>query len=519
MSKPRAHIIWIDDEIEHLKPHIISLRDKGYEVTPISNGKEGIDSINQNKYDLVLLDHFMPGMDGIETLREIKEVKKDLPVIMITKSEEEWLMDEAISEQVAEYLIKPVNPTQIFSACKRVLEMSQIIEDKTTGDYLKEFQSIENTLNKSLDIDDWWQLYEKLTNWQITFDNQKKPELEGILSEQIQTCNREFVHFVEGKYPEWINSSNKPTLSLDIIPQFCIPKLESNQKVCLFVLDCLRYDHLITIIPDLNSYFDIQMDYAVSILPTATPFARNAIFSGSYPDKLFDEKPELKTIIENHDPHQNKFEEEFLLKLLKQHNLEHKNVHYHKIWKVDEGQKFNNRISDYFDNDLIAVVINFIDLLAHKRSESDVIKEMVPNESGYRQAVWNWFENSWFFECLRVLADTEYKIIITSDHGSVRVQKSVMVAADKSASTGVRYKFGRNLNCNDKNALVIKDPKKYKLPELGPQSSYLIAKNDTYFIYPNQAHKYEEQLNDSFQHGGISMEEMLIPVATLEGKK
>ncbi len=519
MNKPRAHIIWIDDEIDHLKPHIISLRDKGYEVTPVSNGWEGVETIRQKSFDLVLLDHFMPGMDGIETLRKIKEIKPGIPVVMITKSEEEWLMDEAISEQVVEYLIKPVNPAQIFSTCKRVLEKSQIIEEKTTGDYLKEFQSIENTLQKSLSIDDWWKLYNKLVNWQITFDNQRKPELEGILDEQIQTCNREFVHFIEKEYPNWVRSENRPVLSPDIIPQFSIPKLKNNQKVCLFVLDCLRYDHLLTIVPDLNDYFDINMNYAVSILPTATPFARNAIFSGLFPDTLFDENHEQKTIVENHAPHQNKFEEEFLLDLLKKHNIADKKVHYHKIWKVEEGQKFYNRISDYFDNDLIAIVINFIDLLAHKRSESDVIKEMVPDEAGYRQAVQNWFENSWFFDCLRELAETDYQIIITSDHGSVRVQRSVMVAADKSASTGVRYKFGRNLNCSEKNALVIKEPKKYRLPELGPQASYLIAKNDAYFVYPNQAHKYEEQYSDSFQHGGISMEEMLIPVATLKGKK
>lgn len=519
MNKVRANIIWIDDEIDHLKPHIISLKEKGYNVTPISNGWDGIIAVQENDFDLVLLDHFMPGLDGIETLRKIKEIKSDLPVVMITKSEEEWLMDEAISEQVAEYLIKPVNPSQIFSACKRVLEKRKIIDERTTADYLKEFQSIEHMLQQAMDIGDWWRLYDKLVNWQITFDNQRKPEFEGILREQIETCNHEFVHYIETNYTQWLESNNRPRLSPDIIPEACIPKLKNDEKICLFVLDCLRYDQLVAILPKLNNYFNIDIDFAVSILPTATPFARNAIFSGHFPDDLFKAFPEQRKLIEDHEAHQNKYEENFLTKLVSKHGLSDKTIHYHKIWKAEEGQKFNNRLSDYLNNDFIAVVINFIDLLAHKRSESDILKEMLPDETGYRQAVRNWFENSWFFDSLRQLAETDYKIIITSDHGSTRVQKSVMVAADKGSSTGVRYKYGRNLNCSDKNALVIKDPSRYKLPEMGPQSSYLMAKNDVYFVYPNQVHQYEILYKNSFQHGGISMEEMLIPVVTLKGKK
>ena len=272
------------------------------------------------------------------------------------------------------------------------------------------------------------------------------------------------------------------------------------------------------LLPDISRYFNIKMDYAISTIPTATPFARNSIFSGLFIDEMFIKYPQQKKLIENHEPHQNKFEEVFLNDLLKRHRLTNINFHYHKIWKAEEGQRFNNRLSDYMEHDLIAVVINFIDLLAHKRSESDIIKEMVPDETGYRQAVRNWFENSWFLESLIQLAESEFKVIITSDHGCVRVQKGIMVAADKTASSGVRHKYGRNLNSKDKNALVIKEPSLYRLPDFGPQSSYLIAKGDTYFLYPTQLHKYQSVFKDSFQHGGISMEEMLIPVATLKGK-
>lgn len=518
MNNIRGNILWVDDEIDHLKPHIISLENKGYIITPISNGWDAVQSVQTNNYDLVLMDHFMPGIDGIETVRRIKEIKPELPVIMITKSEEEWLMDEAISEQVAEYLIKPVNPTQIFSACKRVLEKTRIVDEKATSDYLKEFREIETRIQESMTIDDWWSLYNKLVGWQLTFDIQRKSELTSILEEQIQSCNREFIHFIEAEYTNWLKNVDRPPLSPDILPKYCIPKLQNKEKVCLFVVDCLRYDHLMALLPDITRYFDVKMDYAISTLPTATPFARNSIFSGLFTDDIFNKYPQQKKLIENHEPHQNKYEEDFLHDLLKRNDLAKISSHYHKIWKAEEGQRFNNRLSDYMNHDLIAVVINFIDLLAHKRSESDIIKEMVPDETGYRQAVRNWFENSWFFESLIQLAESDFKVIITSDHGSVRVQKGIMVAADKTASSGVRYKYGRNLNSKDKNALVIKDPSLYRLPNIGPQSSYLIAKGDTYFLYPTQLHQYQYIYKDSFQHGGISMEEMLIPVATLKGK-
>ena len=268
MSKPRAQIIWIDDEIDHLKPHILFLKDKGYTVTPVSNGVDGVSSIATNEYDLVLLDHFMPGLDGIETLRKLKDVKPTLPVVMITKSEEEWLMDEAISEQVEEYLIKPVNPTQIFSTIKRVLERKKIVGEKTLGDYLKEFQSIESDLQNANSIQNWWEIFNKLTNWQITFDTNRTTELESILDEQFQTSNREFVHFIDREYKNLINNKEEVPFSPDIIPNFCIPKLKSNKKVCLFVLDCLRYDQLLAITPELNSRpFLVSMIVSARALP------------------------------------------------------------------------------------------------------------------------------------------------------------------------------------------------------------------------------------------------------------
>jgi len=513
----RAKIIWADDEIDHLKPHVLSLEEKGYQVKAVSNGWDAISAVKTDSFDLILIDHFMPGIDGIEAVRQIKNFKPELPVIMITKSEEEWLMDEAISEQVREYLIKPVNPSQIFSTCKRVLEKERLIKDKNTGNYLKEFRIIDEQIHEELSINRWWELYNKLVNWQITFDNQRKAELENILFEQIQSCNREFTRFIEDNYIGWMKNNKRPNMSPDIIPKFCIPKLRENKKVCLLIIDCLRHDQFMTILPEISQYFKAKIDFAVSILPSATPYARNAIFSGLFPNQLFAQYPEQRALHEEHKKNLNKFEREYMTDLLKRNNLGRLKSYYHKIWKVDEGLKLSRCFSDYMSHNFIAIVINFVDILAHKRSESEIIKEMVPNETAYRQAVRNWFKNSWLLDCLKQLADNNFKVVITSDHGSIRVQKGAQVETLNDASKGVRYKYGRSLSCDEKHALTIRRPELYNLPSIGPHANYLIAKNDIYFLYNTRAQLYSSIFKDSFQHGGISMEEILIPVATLSG--
>jgi CheY-like chemotaxis protein len=517
MDKVRGKILWVDDEIDHLKPHILFLEEKGYQLTTTTNGQDAVTLVAQESFHLALLDQFMPGMDGMDTLRRIKEIKPNLPVIMITKSEEEWLMDEAISEKVAQFLIKPVNPTQIFMACKQVLEETKIREEKATSGYLRDFQEIEHELQESMTVHQWWDLYNRLVKWQLEFDVHRDTGLGNILAEQVQTCNREFVHYIESNYQTWLHTDSRPALSVDVLPRYVLPLLKEGKKVCLIVVDSLRHDQLMTIIPDLNRYFDITVDFHISILPSATPFSRNAIFSGLFPDELLRKYPQQRAAMEKHATSLNQFEAEFLQDLLKRHGLGKISVHYHKIWQVGEGRRFQNRVSEYLKVDLLSVVVNFVDLLAHKRSESDVLKEMVPDESGYRYAVKTWFAHSWLYETLVQLSSGDFTVVLTSDHGSLRVQRGVVVGADRESSTGVRYKYGRNLNCSDKNALVIRKPADYRLPELGPQTSFLIAKDDVYFLYPTQYHKYQSLYKESFQHGGISMEEMLVPVVTLQG--
>ena len=518
MQKSRGHILWVDDEIHHLKPHILFLEDKGYTLSQVANGQDAIALSEQNDYDLILLDQSMPGMDGLETLSEIKKIRSSMPVIMITKTEDEWLMDEAITGQVEQFLIKPVNPSQIFMACKQTLEQIKLREQKATSDYLKEFQEIDMRLRDDLSADDWWKLYDRLVDWQIKFDKYKDTGLGSILEEQIQTCNREFSHFIESNYENWMKTNNHPTLSPDIVSKYVQPILERNKKVCLLVVDCMRHDHFKAMMDLLEPFFNIDIDYKFSLLPTATPYSRNAIFSGLYPDEMVKKYPQQARDMEKHASSLNQHEKQFLIDQLKKYGLGNKRVHYHKIWAVEEGKKFQNRIKDYIQQDVLALVVNFVDILAHKSSQMDVLKEMVPDESGYRTAVRSWLEHSWLLQVLKKLSENNFTVIMTSDHGSIRVQHDVMVSADREASSGVRYKFGRNLNTKEKNALVIKEPEKYRLPSFGPQPSYIVAKDDSYFVYPNQAHKYRAKFKNSFQHGGISMEEMMVPVAIMKGR-
>ncbi len=518
MEKSRGNILWIDDEIDHLKPHILFLEEKGYGITTCDNGSEGIHQSKENQFDLVLLDQFMPGLDGMETLREIKASNPALPVIMITKSEEEWLMDEAISERIAHFLIKPVNPNQIFMACKQVLENAKIRGEKTTSGYLQEFQKIEMDTDEASSFEHWWKIYSRLVKWQLDFEEQKEENLHQILDEQIQSCNRKFTGFIEENYSDWLQEENRPILSNDIFKKAVLPLLNENEKVCLLVMDAMRLDQFMALYPLLAEDFSIKIEPSSAMLPTATPFSRNAIFSGLYPDEFCNKYPEqLKAMIAD-ESSLNQMESQMLADQLNRNGLSGKSLHYHKIWMAEEGQKFQSKVGQYLNFDLLAIVVNFVDQLAHRRSESDVLKEMVPDESGYRQAVKVWYENSWIRNVLSELGSAGFKVVMTSDHGSIMVNRSAMVAADKHSSSGIRYKHGRNINTNDKSAIDIRDLCAYRLPSLGHQNNYLLAKEDFYFLYPNEQQKYKQKINASFQHGGISMEEMMVPIFIMDPK-
>lgn len=515
-NQNRGKILWVDDEIDHLKPHILALEEKGYEIHTATNGRDGIALAEEEPFHLALIDQFMSGMDGMDTLRGLKEVRPALPVIMITKSEEEWLMDEAISEQVEQFLIKPVNPSQVFMACKQVLEKTRIQKEKAASGYIQDFQEIESNLSTAGTLEDWWDIHNKLVQWQLNFDEHQDTGLGNILEEQIHTSNRSFVPFIESNYSSWVTGENRPQMVLDTVPNSVVPKLKEGKKVCLLVVDCMRHDHLMTLVPELRKLFDVKIESSLALLPSATPYSRNAIFSGLFPDEFCRKYPQQLEAMKT-EKGLNGLEEQFLSDQLARCGLKEVKTHYHKIWKVSEGNRFQSHVSEYLDVDLMALVVNFIDILAHARSESEVLKEMVPDESGYRRSVDTWFQNSWLLKVLKSLKEAGFTLVMTSDHGSIKVGKGVLVGADRETSTGIRYKMGRSLNCNEKHALIVRRPAEYRLPELVHQTNYLIAKDDAYFLYPNQQHKYEYKLKNSFQHGGISMDELLVPLVTMEG--
>ena len=518
--KCRGKILWIDDEIDLLKPHILYLKEKGYVVEKVTNGRDGIVKVEEENFDLVLLDQVMPGIDGISTLREIKEITPFLHVIMITKNEEEWLMDEAISEKTAGYLTKPVNPSQIFLACKKVLEEKSIIEKKTAGNYLEEFQEIEEMLISASKIDDWWALYLKLVNWQIELENQKELGLSETLNEQLRSANRGFVKFISNNYKSWMNSMklDRPTLSVDLISDHIVPLFKTNDNILFIVIDCLRLDQSLSLIPFIQENFKIEIDYHVSILPTATPFARNAIFSGCFLGDIQENDKDLWRNIIDDQSTMNSVEPQMFGDLLKNITGKEFSYIYHKINVAKEGKRFLRHMKEYGDLSVIALVVNFVDLLTHHRSESDLLQEVIPDEAGYRKLVQTWFSNSWLYEVINTAGEMGMKVVITTDHGSKRVSNGVKVLADRDTSSGVRYKYGKSLVCSNKDALVIKRPIEYKLPEIVKGTNYLIAKDENYFVYPTQYHKYLGQLQGSFQHGGISLEEMLVPIITLENR-
>ena len=519
MVKSRGNILWIDDEINLLRPHILFLEEKGYLVKTISNGEDAVSLFKSSRYDLLLIDQSMPGMDGLETLAKIKECRQSIPVIMITKTEDEWLMNKAISSQVEQYLIKPVAPSQIFIACKQVLEKYEINSENTVSGYLKDFQEIDNSLKTISTADDWWNLYNRLIGWEIKFDQYRENSLSDILFEQTESCNKEFNRFIESNYKNWMIREHRPLMSVDIFSEFIKPKLKNNKKVCLIVIDCLRHDQLTKIMPILESFFEIDTSYHVSLLPSATPYSRNGIFSGLFPDELIKKYPQQKADILSGEDSLNRHEELLFRDQMIRHGFKDKTLHYHKIWAIEEGRKFENRLRSLMNVDVISLVINFVDMLAHSSSKTNLLKEMVPDESGYRDAVKNWVEKSWFNNVLKILSDSNYDVVLTSDHGSIKVQKSTVVKADRNASSGIRYKSGRNLKVDTKDAMIINNPTEYRLPIIEPQQTYLISKNSNYFIYPNEGSKYKSKLDNSFQHGGISMQELLVPVVNMKGLK
>ena len=516
----KKQILWADDEIDLLQPHIMFLQSKGYDVDTVTNGDDAISKVSEKNYHIILLDEMMTGKDGLETLQQIKSSHPQTPVIMITKSEEESLMEDAIGQKIDDYLTKPVNPSQILMACKKILDSKEIATEKRGVQYAQELQQISNLLLNPLSESEWIDLNLKLCNLDVELDALAEPAFREILYDHRRECNVEFGKFIEKKYKSWIGDrQNSPILSVDIVKNYLIPELKKGTKVVFLVIDCLRMDQWLTLENYFYPYFNLTREYYYSILPTATPFSRNAIFSGLFPEEIEKKYPELWSTDNEDESSLNKYEKELLEQNFIRNGFKPKqDIKYIKIMNNEDARNLEKNINSYLDSQVLAIVLNFVDILAHSRSDLPILKEIAPNESAYRSLTKSWFEHSPIFNVMKALGNSDHLLFITTDHGSVRGMRGTKVLGDRETSTNLRYKYGRSLKADKKNAIYINNPEDYKLPKRGINTTYIIAKEDYYFIYPTNYYKYLNYYKDSFQHGGASLEEMILPIIRLDPK-
>ena len=517
--RKKKRILWVDDEIDLLRAHLILLEDKGYLVKGVSSGQECLDILKSENFDLVLLDETMPGKSGLETLHEIKEIDANLPIIMITKNEAEGLMDQAIGMKIDDYLLKPVNPLQIYSASKRILESHRIQEGTASKEYLQIYHSIDNLIGSKPSYADWIKIHKDLTYWDIEFDRFSNTGLNQTHMELRDRSNAIFGRFIEENYVEWVNSEKTPLLSVDIFDRFVLPHFDSNKTVYFVVIDCMRYDQWLMMEDLLADFYNIKKDFFYATLPTATPYSRNSIFSGLHPVDIKTKYPKYWLEKEkNEETGKNLFENELMKEQLKSKGFRNINSKYIKILDNDKADNIQGQIGTYKSLDLVAIVINFIEILSHGRSYNKILSEMSPNESAFRSITRSWFIHSALFKILQKIVRQNAVVVITTDHGSMLSKKAMLVRANKRTSTNLRYKFGENISIDKKHSYHVSNPLDLRLPAESPSKNYVFAKENYYFVYPTEFHKYEKQFRGSFQHGGISLEEMIVPCITLESK-
>ena len=508
-------VLWVDDEIDLLKPHILFLEKKNYEVTTCQSGTEAIEEVENQNFDIVFLDENMPGLTGLETLAEIKEKKNNLPVVMITKSEEEYIMEEAIGSKIADYLIKPVNPNQILLSLKKNLDHSRLVSEKTTSNYQQEFRKIAMDMSMINSWEGWSELYQKLIYWEIELENIEDTGMFEILESQKLEANTQFCKFVEKNYTSWFDGDeDAPTLSHQLFKKKIVPELSDKQPTLLLVIDNLRYDQWRAFEPIINNYYKKDKEAAFSsILPTATQYARNAIFSGLMPSDMQKLHPDL-WLNDTDEGGKNMHEEEFLQAQMKRLGLDYK-MEYYKIASLKAGKNLVQNFKQLKNNDLTAVVYNFVDMLSHSKTEMEVIKELASTDKSYRSLTESWFKNSPLLEMIQKAQQLGFKLIITTDHGTINAQNPSKVIGDKNTSLNLRYKTGKSLTYEDKDVIAAKNPKDFHLPSINMSSSYIFAKGDLFFAYPNNYNHYVSYYRNTYQHGGVSLEEMVIPFSVL----
>lgn len=513
----QGKILWADDEIDLLKPHILFLKEKGYVVETVKSGREAIDNCEKNAYDIVFLDENMPGISGLDALARIKELRPLVPVVMITKSEEESIMEEAIGSKIADYLIKPVNPKQILLSLKKNLDQSKLVSVKVNTDYQREFRKIGMELDDRLEANDWIDLYKRLINWDLEFSRMESPDMQEIFTMQLKDANVAFSKFIKAHYEDWIQGDKDQPQMLHTLFKNEIAKELKQQQVYLFVIDNLRFDQYQVLRPMLSKYLSFEREEMIySILPTATQYARNAFFAGLMPSEIKKKYPNL-WVGEDEEGSKNNNEEALLQHQLNRLGLSAK-LGYRKVTNLDKGKRLLENMNQLKNNDLNVIVYNFVDMLSHARTDMKVIRELADDEAAYRSLTASWFEHSPLQEIIKEVAQTGAKIIITTDHGTVKVNNFVKIVGPKDTNTNLRYKIGKNLSYNSKDVFEIRNPETIGLPKENLSDAFVFCKSNDFFVYPNNLNYYAKYYSDTFQHGGISLEEILIPFVVMQGK-
>lgn len=510
-------VLWVDDEIQLLKPHILFLESKNYRVETVNNGTDALELIATEQFDIVFLDEHMPGLSGLEVLQQIKLLKPDLPIIMITKSEEESIMNKAIGKQIADYLIKPVNPNQILLSLKKNLHKKEIVSEQSLFDFQSEFQRIQQELFSCKHFDDFTLVYKKLTSWSLQLQENGNNEISELLNLQFTTANSEFCKFINQHYPSWFSRNapdNIPLLSHRVIREKVVPSLRKKEQTALLVIDNCRYDQWRILAPIIQSFYKIeQEEIACSILPSTTQYARNALFAGLMPSDIQKHYPQY-WLNDDDEGGKNQFEEELLKSHLERLRID-TSFNFIKILGSDFGKKVHQQFSQFVNKSFVAIVYNFVDIISHARTDTEIIRNLAKDIAAYRSLTLTWFQHSDLLQIIKKLSEKGYKLIITSDHGTIQVNKPIKVIADKNTSLNLRYKTGRSLSYNAKEVVEIHNPETILLPKANISAKYIFACHNDFLCYPNNYNTYVQYYKDTFQHGGISMEEMMVPVVTL----
>ncbi len=512
-------ILWADDEIDLLKPQLLFLEKKGYEVITVTNGYDALEECEENKtIDVVFLDESMPGITGLETLSKIKDLLPNIPVVMITKNEEENVMEEALGSQISAYLIKPVNPHQILLTLKQIFENKRLVREKTSSEYQQDFRQIFMEINSGLDYEEWAETYKKIINWELKIDESNSTEMADILATQKSEANASFSKYIVKNYQSWIQDGDGPVFSHNLLRSKVFPHLKPDVPTVMVLLDNMRYDQWRVIEPIISEYFRVEEeDFFYSILPTSTQYSRNSIFAGMLPSDIAKYHKQY-WLNDNQEGGKNMYEHDLLKEQVKRTFRKELRFDYTKITKVANAKNLQDNILNYLNNDFSVIVYNFIDMLSHARTEMEVLKELAGDEKAYRSLTKSWFENSPLYAALQRIAERDVQLFMTTDHGTIRVNSPSRVVGDRETTTNLRYKVGRNLQYNRSDVLEVRDPGKAGLPRPNVSSTFIFAKEDKFFLYPNNYNYYHNYYRNTFQHGGISLEEVICPVIRLSSK-